>query len=121
MKYLALILLLTGCSSAWVVRQTKNGGTIGYQGGAFSSDSGLKKKVEALITCPDNYEFVSDELNSSTSSYVTYENVVTKEEGTITNRNSYGSGYKYNSRQVSSVPVEHSKTEYWREFTYSCP
>lgn len=58
----SLLLLLTGCASAWVIYQDEDEGAIGYQGPSAEENT---RRVHALILqhCPQ-FRKVSDRLSS---------------------------------------------------------
>jgi|GEM_PF-6471127 len=116
-----LLVALSGCASAWVVRQGPDGGTIGYRG--YSSTESATKAISKLIQCPDSYQVVNDELRSSQYTY-TYNqpvNVQGTSSGTVRNAWS-GNQYQYqqNDSYTAYVPTTQVGTSYWREMSYAC-
>lgn len=118
MKYLTIcLLLLTSCASpgkVWLVKQTTDGGVLGYQKNGDSDDD-LNKKMAALIQCPGSNETLSDELKSKDFTYVTQAEA--SRAGTVKARHSRA---QVDYREVSSVPVSQTGTTSWRELTYKC-
>lgn len=112
LKYICILslVLAVGCSSAWVIKETPDGGIIGYRGNA-------REKIKELIHCP--WEPVSDELRSENYQYTDYETVTTKGRS-VSSFYGFSNGYTKDSEYTTQVPTTRNETRYWREFTYKC-
>jgi hypothetical protein len=112
--FLGTFSLILSCGSTWVVRQSQDGGVIGYKG--YTSGKKASEAIAKKIPCPD-FEIVNDELISQNFSYTL---------NTPVNTESYSSGhigdmyYSGNTTNTTYVPTTHIGTSYWREATYVC-
>lgn len=114
-----LLVVASGCSSAWVVSQRPDGGVIGYKG--YHSSESANEAIRNLIPC-SSYEIVSDDLRGSNYQYTVNQPVTTTSYNNGTLYGSSGQTYNYygTSSQTNYVPQTYSGVNYWREATYVC-
>lgn len=115
---LSLNFVLSACASkAWIVSRRQDGGVIGY----INRGDDVQEMVRGLIHCP-NYETVSDDLRSQQSkgTFLLPGTETTNTYGTLSGN--YGGSYSYMGQSSTSTmtPVNYTRTDYWREFTYRC-
>lgn len=106
-----------GCARAWVIREGRDGGTIGYK--SFFSPEKAAKAVEKLIPCRP-YTELADRLESKQEAYTTYQTVSNETTGTLNGRSISSGSYNYTATTTSQVPVTNYVTSYWHEVDYSC-
>jgi hypothetical protein len=112
-------IFLSGCSRAWIVRETEQGGTIGYSGGTLKEDEGVREKVRALIKCPKSFKVVQNEAKSDSYTRTDFETVTTSSTTMVTNPYD-GTITPLTTESTTQVPVQKWETEHWRELTYRC-
>ena len=101
---------VTGCGHAWVVKQSDQGGLIGYKD--FSSSKAATEAVLELVHCPDTYSRVSDSLIEEQPGLVHIPTEVT--------RNVYDANNRFIGQYTETNYTPVSINRDWRAFEYEC-
>lgn len=113
--FLATLLFLTSCGTAWVIQRNSYGGAIGYKG--YRSAESASEAIKELIPCT-YWKIVSDDLASSQRAVIIPMARSQTTDGTLYNGLGQSANYRQTTYGTDYVPMIIDNS--YRIFTYTC-
>jgi hypothetical protein len=98
------VLVLSGCSSAWVVKQDASGGVIGY----YDSVAPMSE-VKSLVSCPETFHVTEQRQVASSAGY-----------SLISSPSVYSDTFSYNDHATSNAPKWSVGQSDFNQLSYTC-